>query len=316
MELTNDKQLLTMLGVVFATLSSATLATVVINHRAKSEKVLGLLANLNDRMKSWWLMIAIFSIAVLAGGTTSIVLFFFISFIALREFITLTPTHKADHRALNWAFLVILPINYLLIGLHWYSLFAIFVPVYAFLWIPIRIALAGDSADFLERTAKIQWGLMVCVYFVSYAPALLNLYIPGQEPYMARLLCFLVFVVQASDIMQYVFGKTLGKNKIVPNISPNKTVEGFIGGILSATIIGGCFYWVTPFQPWQAATMALIISLAGFGGGIVMSAIKRDRGIKDYSTLIPGHGGMIDRIDSLCFAAPVFFHLTRFFFAH
>lgn len=316
MELTNDKQLLTMLGVVFATLSSATLATVVINLRAKSEKVLGLLANLNDRMKSWWLMIAIFSIAVLAGGTTSIVLFFFISFIALREFITLTPTHKADHRALNWAFLVILPINYLLIGLHWYSLFAIFVPVYAFLWIPIRIALAGDSADFLERTAKIQWGLMVCVYFVSYAPALLNLYIPGQEPYMARLLCFLVFVVQASDIMQYVFGKTMGKNKIVPNISPNKTVEGFIGGILSATIIGGCFYWVTPFQPWQAATMALIISLAGFGGGIVMSAIKRDRGIKDYGTLIPGHGGMIDRIDSLCFAAPVFFHLTRFFFAH
>lgn len=316
MEITHDKQLLTMLGAIFATLSSATIATLILNLRSKSEKVAALLANLNARMRSWWVMIAIFSFAILTGGTTSILLFSIVSFLALREFITLTPTRTADHRSLNWAFFVILPINYLLIAVHWYAMFAIFIPVYAFLWIPIRSALAGDSEDFLARTAKIQWGLMVCVYFVSYAPALLNLSIPGHEQHMARLLCFLVLVVQTSDIMQYVFGKIFGKRKIVPNISPNKTVEGFVGGVLSATIVGACFYWVTPFQPWQAGLMALIISLAGFGGGIVMSAIKRDRGVKDYSALIPGHGGMIDRIDSLCFAAPIFFHLTRYFFAH
>jgi len=286
--------------------------------KAKSENVIALLANLNARMRSWWVMIAIFSFSIITGGGASILLFSFISFLALREYITLTPTRAADHRALNWAFCIILPINYLLIAIHWYALFAIFVPVYAFLWIPIRIALSGDSEDFLARTAKLQWGLMVCVYFISYAPAILNLSIAGAGPeqHTARLLCFLVFIVQTSDIMQYVFGKLFGKTKIVPNISPNKTVEGFIGGVACATIAGVCFYWITPFQPWQAAVMALIISLAGFGGGIVMSAIKRDRGVKDYSALIPGHGGMIDRIDSLCFAAPIFFHLTRFFFAH
>jgi phosphatidate cytidylyltransferase len=184
------------------------------------------------------------------------------------------------------------------------------------LWIPVRNALAGDSKDFLIRTSEIQWGLMVCVYFVSYAPALLNLAIPGYGYETGKLLCFFVVVVQISDVLQYVFGKLFGKHKIAPHISPNKTVEGFVGGVLSATLLGTCFWWMTPFAPWQAAIMALIISVTGFGGGMVMSAIKRDRGVKDYGAMIPGHGGMIDRIDSLCFAAPVFFHLTRYFFAH
>jgi phosphatidate cytidylyltransferase len=275
-----------------------------------------MLKNLAARIKAWWVMIGIFVITVGTYGTASIILFTLISFLALREFVTLTPTRRADHRVLFYVFFVILPINYYLLAIHWYGMFAIFVPVYAFLWIPIRSALAGDSKDFLMRNAEIQWGLMVCVYFLSYAPALLSLTIPGSGAQTAKLLCFFVFVVQSSDVMQYVFGKCFGKHKIVPEISPNKTVEGFVGGILSAVAMGTCFWWMTPFAPWQAALMALIISLMGFGGGIVMSAIKRDRGLKDFGTLIPGHGGMIDRIDSLCFAAPVFFHLTRYFFAH
>jgi phosphatidate cytidylyltransferase len=316
MDMTKDPQLLFMLAVIFGVLSLSTFVTWIINKNAKSEKVLGLIANLNARIKAWWVMIGIFSIALATGGTTSLLLFALVSFAALREFVWLAPTREADHRSLAWVFFVVLPINYLLIAIHWYGLFAIFVPVYAFIWIPIRSALSGDSKDFLARTAVIQWGLMICVYFVSYAPAILNLTIPGYEFQTARLLCFLVFVVQISDVMQYVFGKMFGKHKIAPHISPNKTVEGFVGGVLSAVALGTSLWWVTPFQPWQAALMALVISLTGFGGGIVMSAIKRDRGVKDYSSLIPGHGGMMDRIDSLCFAAPIFFHLTRYFFAH
>jgi phosphatidate cytidylyltransferase len=274
------------------------------------------LSNLNARIKAWWVMIGIFTCSVALSSSASLLLFALVSFLALREFITLTPTRKADHKALTWVFFVILPLNYYFLAVHWYNMFAIFVPVYAFLWIPVRTALAGDSKDFLARTAEIQWGLMVCVYFVSYAPAVLGLSIPGCASQTARLLCFFVFVVQISDVLQYVFGKCFGRHQIAPAISPNKTVEGFVGGVLSAALLGTCFWWVTPFAPWQAGLMALVISLTGFGGGIVMSAIKRDRGLKDYGTLIPGHGGMIDRIDSLCFAAPVFFHLTRYFFAH
>jgi phosphatidate cytidylyltransferase len=155
---------------------------------------------------------------------------------------------------------------------------------------------------------------MICVYCVSHAPALLTLEIPGYEGQNAKLLFYLVLIVQMSDVMQYVWGKTLGRRKIAPDVSPNKTLEGFLGGVTTATLIGAALWWATPFTPWQSAGMSLAITLMGFFGGLVMSAIKRDRGVKDYGHLIEGHGGVLDRIDSICFAAPVFFHFTRFYF--
>mgnify|MGYP001278160025 FL=1 len=254
------------------------------------------------------------TIILATGGIGSVILFGLTSFIALREFITLTPTRRADHRTLFWAFFVFVPFQYYLVATHWYGLFVIFIPVYAFLFVPVRSVLAGDTEDFLARTAKIQWGLMVAVYCVSHAPALLMLQIPGFEGENAKLLLYLIVVVQLSDVLQYVFGKTLGKHKIVPKVSPNKTWEGAIGGIGSATLIGALLWWATPFSPWAAAGIALIINLAGFAGGLCMSAIKRDRGIKDFGSLIHGHGGVMDRIDSLCFAAPLFFHVVRYYY--
>ena len=193
-------------------------------------------------------------------------------------------------------------------------MFSIFIPVYAFLFIPIRSVLRGDCERFLERTSKIQWGLMVCVYFISHVPALLMLDIPNYTGENAKLLFYLVIVVQLSDVFQYVFGKCFGKTKISPAVSPNKTLEGFLGGISVSVLAGTCLWWITPFAPWQAAIISLVISLMGFLGGLTMSAIKRDRGIKDYGSLIGGHGGMMDRIDSLCFSAPVYFHIIRYFF--
>jgi len=178
----------------------------------------------------------------------------------------------------------------------------------------IRTVIAGDTERFLERTAVTQWGLMICVYFVSYVPALLMLRIPGFEHQNAKLMFFLVLVVQLSDVLQYVWGKAIGRRRIAPAISPNKTWAGCIGGTLSATAVGAALWWATPFTPIVAALMAFVVTLMGVAGGLIMSAIKRDRGVKDYGSLIAGHGGMLDRIDSLCFAAPVFFHLTRFFY--
>jgi phosphatidate cytidylyltransferase len=200
-----------------------------------------------------------------------------------------------------------------LIAIQW-RLYFILIPVYVFLFIPIRSAVAGDCTNFLERTAKIQWALMVCVYCLSYVPALLNLQISGYEGQDAKLMFYLVLVAQISDVMQYVWGKTLGRHKIAPTVSPNKTWEGAIGGIASATLIGAGLWWVTPFSPLQSAGMSFLITLLGLGSGLVMSAIKRDRGVKDYGNIIQGHGGVLDRMDSLCFAAPVFFHVTGYFF--
>lgn len=270
--------------------------------------------NLNARIRAWWGMCITCVLAIMIGPVGSVVLFLLMSFYALRECITLLPTRRGDHEALFWCFFVILPLQYLLVGIQWYAVFVILIPVYAWLFIPARLALAGDTQHFLERAAKIQWSMMIAVYCISHAPALLMLSIPGYEQQNIKLLLFLMIVVQMSDVLQYVFGKLWGKRPIVPKLSPNKTVEGFVGGILTASLIGMGLWWITPFAPWQAFLISLLITLLGFLGGLCMSAIKRDRGVKDFGAMLEGHGGMMDRIDSLCFAAPVFFHVVRFFY--
>jgi phosphatidate cytidylyltransferase len=268
--------------------------------------------NLNARIKAWWVMVLVIGLAFVFGRPGVTLLFAMISFFALREFLTLTYTRSADYLALAAAFFVVLPLQYALVYASWYGFYTIFVPVYVFLLLPILEVLAGDTKRFLERTSKIQWGLLVCVYCISHVPALLTLDIPGYEGRNLLLIAFLVIVVQSSDVLQYVWGKLFGKHKIAPEVSPSKTVEGLAGGILSATALGAALWWITPFNVWQAALMSLAICVMGFFGGLVMSAIKRDRGVKDWGHLIEGHGGMLDRLDSVVFAAPIFFHLTRY----
>ena len=308
-----DRELLWLAGGIIGLLAISSLITFALKLKAGG-KPNAVIANLDARVKAWWVMVAVFGVALATGIIGSVILFGLMSFFALREFITLTPTRPGDHRTLFWAFFIVTPLQYYLVGMEWYGLFAILIPVYTFILIPTRSALAGDSEHFLERTAKIQWALMVCVYCVSHIPALLTLRIPGYEGQNTKLVLFFVLVVQISDVLQYVWGKLLGKHKIVPLISPNKTVEGFWGGVLSATAIGTGLWWATPFNWWEAGLLSFLITLMGFFGGLVMSAIKRDRGVKDYGTLIEGHGGVMDRIDSLCFAAPVFFHLVRYIY--
>lgn len=309
----SDTAIFRLVAGVLVLLAVATAVGLVLARRARTDAARATVANMNARIHAWWIMVAVFTVAVWAGGIGSILLFALISVLALREFVTLAPTRREDHRTLLWAFFLVTPLQYYLIGIRWYGLFAIMIPVYAFVLVAVSNVIAGRTDRFLERTAIIHWGLMVCVFCVSHAPALLILDIPGYRT-NANLLVFLVLVVQISDVLQYVFGKLFGRRPIAPSVSPNKTWEGFVGGVLAATGIGTAIWWATPFTPVEAAAMSLAITLAGFAGGLVMSAIKRDRRVKDYGTLIQGHGGILDRIDSLCFAAPVFFHLTRYFF--
>jgi phosphatidate cytidylyltransferase len=272
------------------------------------------LDNLSARIKAWWIMVILLGGAFLLGRRAVILLFALVSFAALREFITLTPTHRADHVAVFLGFFVVLPMQYWLVWADWYGFFAILIPVYAFLILPIAAALFGDVRNFLARTAETQWGVMVCIYCISHVPALLTLNIPGYRHRAHLLVIFLLVVVQSSDVLQYVWGKLLGRRKIAPELSPSKTVEGFAGGVACATLLGMALWRITPFTPLQAAGMALVCTLMAFCGGLVLSAIKRDRGVKDWGHLIEGHGGMLDRLDSVAFSAPILFHLTRYFF--
>jgi phosphatidate cytidylyltransferase len=310
-----DVTLLRLFGAVVGLLTLASAAGATLGRRVRDPEIGATIANVNSRIRAWWVMAFIFMASVTTGRVGSILLFALLSFLALREFVTLTPTAPADHRALVWCFFIATPIQYTLVWAGRYDLFTVFVPVYLSIFVTIRTVLAGDTGRFLQRAATTQLGLTICVYFVAYVPALLMLRIPGYTRPNAALIFFLVFVVQLSDVLQYVWGKTLGRRRIAASVSPNKTWEGFYGGVLSATAAGTAIWWITPFAPAQAALMALVVALMGFAGGLVMSAIKRDLGVKDYGSLIPGHGGVLDRIDSLCFAAPVFFHATRYFFA-
>lgn len=310
-----DRPLLTLIGGVVTLLVIATVVGFVLARRSRTPEGAATVANLNARIRAWWVMVVVFGVAVASGGIGSLIMFGAISFLALREFMTLAPTKQGDHVTLFLSFFVLLPLQYYLIAIEWYGFFAILIPVYGFIFVALRGALSGDTTDFLARTASINWGLMVCVYCLSHAPALLMLEMKGGFTSNVTLLFFLVLVVQLSDVLQYVAGKLFGRHQVAPTISPHKTWEGLVGGVAGATAAGAAISWATPFTPIQAAGMALLISAMGFGGGLVMSAIKRDRGVKDFGTAVAGHGGVLDRIDSLCFAAPIFFHITAFFFA-
>ncbi len=314
LEALHDSKLMLLFGGVLGLLILASWIGGLLRRHRQAGSDRGTVDNLNARIRAWWKMCAIFSASILLGNTGSLVLFALISFLALREYMTLVPTRRGDHRTLFWSFFIITPLQYYLIGIQWYGFFAIMIPVFAFVFVPTSIAIAGDSEHFLERAAKIQFGITVCAYCLSHAPALLLLHIPGFEGHNARLLLYLVIVDQMGDVLQYVCGKLFGRHKIAPHISPNKTWEGFAGGILCATLLGAALWWATPFTPLQSAGMSFVICILGFAGGLVMSAIKRDIGIKDFGVVIEGHGGILDRIDSLCFAAPIFFHLVRYYF--
>jgi phosphatidate cytidylyltransferase len=304
---------------VLAILGAATAAGHMLRRKPDSGFDPAVIQMFNLRIRAWWLMCSVLAAAfVIPGHGATVVLFGLISFWALREFITLTPTRPGDHRALFWVFFLFTPLQYVLVGMENYGFFSILIPVYAFLFIPARIALAGDFKRFLERAAKIQAGLMVCVYCLSYAPAILSLEFRPELKFTReenpRLLFFFVLIVQMGDVMQYVCERIVGRRKIAPAINPNKSWEGVAGGIGCAMLLGTILSWATPFEPWEAAGMSMLIGVMGFAGGLTMSAIKRDRGVKDYGTLVEGHGGVLDRIDSICFSAPVFYHVTKYFF--
>ncbi|MFT4246528.1 MAG: phosphatidate cytidylyltransferase [Pseudomonas sp.] len=300
-------------GAIAAVLVLATLIAETLRWRQRHASS-AVVANLVSRIRAWWVMAGVVGLALLFGRTGVIVLFALVSLFALREFITLAPTRSGDYYALLVAFYLVLPWQYYLVWTDWYGMYTLLIPVYAFLFLPILATIGGDTTHYLERTAKVQWGLMICVFCISHVPALLNLRVPGQDSARNLLLfAFLVIVVQSSDVLQYIWGKLLGRRLIAPRLSPSKTVAGFVGGVLSASLLGMALWWITPFTPLQAFGLSLLINLMGFWGGLVMSAIKRDRGIKDWGHMIEGHGGMLDRLDSVCFAAPVFFHAVRYY---
>ncbi len=268
---------------------------------------------LQQRINSWWIIVGLFSLAMLSPKEVALAFWGFLSFLSLKEYLTLTPTRRSDSIPLLWMYVAI-PLQYIWVGMSWYGMFIIFIPVYVFLFLPVRMVLVGDTRSFLHSASILQWGMMTTVFALSHVAFLMML--PGEDTSVGALLViFLVATTGLNDIAQYLWGKTLGKIKVMPKVSPNKTLAGLLGGMLSTTLLATIFGpLLTPMNWLHALGAGVIIGLSGFCGDVVMSAVKRDLGVKDSGKLLPGHGGILDRLDSLIYTAPLFFHFYYYFY--
>lgn len=304
---------------VFGLLALVSLAVLVISLRDRNEddSQTGQIREYAALLKTTWGMVTVFWIGWALGETVATVLFGLVAFFALREFITLSPTRQGDHRSLVLAFFVVLPVQFALVITRHFDLVTVFIPVYVFLAIPVVSALANDPHRFLERTAKLQWGIMVCVYGMSHVPALLLLKFPAYQGKNAFLVFFLVFVVQSCMVVQHLVGNKLRRPPSAPNVSQSFNWPSWLIAVALASLLGGLLAGLTPFKPAQAVAMALIACVSGSLGHLVMKALKRDRGVTNWGSQgksVTGASGLLDRVDALCFAAPVFFHSVRWYF--
>lgn len=306
MDLLQKIDILHVVEIIFAILITASTVFYVWG-KIKPEANLG---ELKSRTNSWWVMVFVFIGAVLLDRMISFPALALLSFVAFRELYSMMGFRDIDRRAIFWAFLAI-PIQYYFAYIGWYEMYIIFIPVWMFLFMPVRLVLAGETKGIIKSMASLQWALMITVFGLSHLAYFLSLPdAPNFKNGGQGLLLFVVFLTEINDVLQFMWGKMLGKHKITPSVSPNKTWEGFIGGVVSTTIISYFLGFLTPLTDFQVVLGGFIIACSGFFGDIVMSAIKRDIGVKDTGTAIPGHGGILDRIDSLTYTAPVFFHFV------
>lgn len=289
-------------------------ATIIVNY-LHSRGGSGEFDEVVQRLRTWWIIIVLLSSAILLSSNASLIFFALISFLGLKEFLTLAPTRRVDRNVLFYVYLSI-PVQYTWAALEWYGMFIIFVPVYLFLFVPLRMVLSGNTTNFLKAAGVLHWGVMTTVFSLSHLAFLLMLPATEANPYGSgpALVLYVIILTQLNDVAQFIWGKTFGSRRVVPSVSPNKTWEGLLGGVATTTVLAVVLsIWMTPMTLAQAAFAGLGISVFGFVGDVCVSAVKRDLGIKDTSQMLPGHGGVLDRVDSLTYTAPLFFHFVYYF---
>ncbi len=299
----------TMAG-IYLLLILATLIIYILSRNPEKDRT-----ELKLRIQSWWMIVFLFSFAILGNEVTAICFVGLISFLAFKEYISLIPTRRADRQILFWLYLSI-PLQFYFIYIHWYTMFYVFVPVYMFLFIPLRMVVFGETKGFLRAVGTLQWGLMITVFSLGHLAAIVTF--SPKDPYQTGgtgLLLFVMMLTQLNDVAQFCWGKTLGTHKIVPTVSPKKTWEGFLGGMGTIVVLSFLLApYLTPFSTFHSICLGFIINIGGFFGDTVIGLLKRDLGIKDSGTIIPGHGGILDRVNSLTYTAPLFFHFTNYFY--
>jgi len=315
-ELTTNEQVSALFVTLFGALLLVTAVAVLLSVRDSSDARSERRARFRRDLRAVWVGAVVFWLAWISGATGATIVVGFFAFFALREFITLAHTRRGDHRSLILAFFIVLPLQFAFVGTRSFDLFSVFIPVYVFLAIPVVSALAGDPERFLERNAKIQWGIMVCVYGLSHLPALLLLQLPRYGERGAFLIFFLVIVAAGAQIVQELASRRLRRRPVARHIDRSFSYRAWAAGVAAAAVLGAALWWITPFDPMRAAAMAALAGGAGTLGDLVMRALKKDAGVRWWGnrSSVTGAVGLLDRVAPLCFAAPVFFHSVRWYF--
>ncbi|QDT02782.1 Phosphatidate cytidylyltransferase [Rubripirellula lacrimiformis] len=310
---------------LFAALAVSSVLTLLIQ-RVKPDRDY---RELRSRVRTWWTIVGLFSVTLVWSPTATVAFLGFVSFLGLKEFLSMTPTRRADRRVLFYAYLAV-PIQYYFAASAWYGMFIVFIPVLMFVWLPTRMWMIGQTDGFLRAAGSLHWALMITVFSLSHAAYLLAIQpaegarFPAAYPSEISmtsagpgLLMFLILVTELNDIFQYMWGKSLGRTlltrKVAPLVSPGKTWAGLIGGVATTVALAA---WLGPrltiMDLPRSVLAGIIIGLAGFAGDLCLSALKRDLKIKDFGATLPGHGGILDRVDSLIFTAPLFLHFVYY----
>lgn len=312
----------TLLGVFIALIVASAICRLLQFAKPKSNW-----KELDLRIKTWWMIVGMLSLSIVLDRTISLIFWALVCFLALREYLNLIPTRESDRRVHWWAYGTI-PIQFIWVYMEWYGMFLIFIPVYLFLLLPTRMVLIGETKGFLSAIGTLHWGLMTTVFSLSHAAMLLSIH-PIEtgratpiwpSPLAATspgpgLLILLVLLTQGNDVAQFIWGKLFGRIKVVPRVSPGKTLAGLLGSVCTTVVLALLLGPRLAFFDWQHSLLiGLVIGVGGFAGDVSISAIKRDLGVKDSGAILPGHGGILDRVDSLTYTAPLFFHLVYYFY--
>lgn len=264
-------------------------------------------------LKTWWAVAVLVFAAALLGRAAAVLLFAAISAMSLREFVRLCE-NEALHRRLPLVAFALIPLNYLWIWLGWSHLFVAFLPLAVLVVSSMFLVMAGQTEGFIRHVSRICFGMLLTVYCLAYVVLVFNLP-PESNPVAgaAGWFLFVIILTEFADIAQALIGRRIGSRSITPHVSPHKTWEGFLAGVASTVLLAVVLgRWLTPLGYFQSAAAGLLIALAGFCGDLNMSAVKRDAGVKDSGRLLPGQGGILDRIDSLTFSAPAFYYFVLF----
>jgi Predicted CDP-diglyceride synthetase/phosphatidate cytidylyltransferase len=284
----------------------------VVFHGVKLAKGPSKLVNeLIERTHSWWVMVLIASVVLFVNNYIAAVGLALLSAFALRELLNSISLRNSDSRPILWCFLTI-PVQYLLVLFQVDNYYGIFIPVFVFTFLAFRSVSRGDTKDITRSLGIINWSLMITVFSFSHILMILVYPFKGfASSENAQIVLFLLLITELNDVFQFTWGKLFGKTKIIPSVSPNKTLEGFVGGFLTTAILAASLGFMVHLEPLHAGAIGALMAVVGFFGDLTFSAIKRDFQIKDLGSVIPGHGGILDRMDSLAFTGMIFFYIFK-----